>query len=466
MPQSIIKKIVVEQLFGKFSYNIPEEGELESPAILYGDNGVGKSTVLALAFHLLSSANDKGHRTAIGKVPFKSFSVHLTNGIVVSAKRAEINSEVTEHTISDNGKLIAEWVHSKGGSEHLIGIDADEMVVRYLDDARTITAAERVYLRKLNTPKPRKKDGVLRGNHLFLRRLDQVAPKIFYLNADRKLDSDALSDSAEGFDFRRVLSSRDAKNPTDILRASRSISLSQALENAARWVNRRAVSDANRGSENTHSAYETILDQIAIGYQNNSESLQLDSIRSLGDLIDRIEQDTKSFSKYELAAELGMEKFRTALQSGNETSSAISARLIEPYIRGLITRIDAIRPLYNVVDSFVETINSFLSGKHLLFSLSRGFYIVDFKGSPLGPSELSSGEQQLLLIFSHVLAARENPSVFIIDEPEISLNIKWQRKIVGSLLAIAEGSTIQFVFASHSLELIAQHSDAVVKIGR
>ncbi len=407
MPQSIIKKISVEQLFGKFNYQIPPHGTLGSPSILYGDNGVGKSTVLALAFHILSSGDDKGHRTAIQKVPFKSFTVLLEDGIEVSAKRSgTIESDVVEYTISSNGRLIAEWVHNATSPAHFIDFDPEVMISRYFETTREISSAERTYLKKLNQAKSRKSDDVARGNFPFIRKIDQLAPKMFYLNADRKLDSDTLGDSSEGADIRRILTSRESKSSTDILRASRSISLSRALENAARWVNRRAVSDANRGSENTHSAYETILDQISIDYTRSSDQIEVSTIQSLLDIIDGIEKDTQHFSKYELAAELNMQKFRRALQIKAESSTSISARLIEPYLRGLVTKLDAARPLYNVIDSFVGTINSFLSGKKLNFSLSLGFFIKDFKGSSLGPAELSSGEQQLLLIFSHVLAAK------------------------------------------------------------
>ena len=44
---------------------------------------------------------------------------------------------------------------------------------------------------------------------------------------------------------------------------------------------------------------------------------------------------------------------------------------------------------------------------------------------------LSSGEQQLLFMLCAVALMRDNDSLVLIDEPEISLNIKWQRKING-----------------------------------
>lgn len=466
MPQSIIRRMRVKSLYGKFSYEIPENGELGSPAILYGDNGVGKSSVLNIAFHLLSSANDRGHRGSLRKIPFKHFSVELTDGTIISADRENaIDDDIIYLKILKNEKLVAEWIAEPENSARFLEIN-EELFFRHTREKPSLSRNQLNYYNKISEKNSRKNDGVARGNQSYISKLNEVSPKIFYLNADRKLDGDSVAESGDTAEIRRMIANREMKSAVEILRISRSISLTQALENAARWVNRRAVSDANRGSENTHSAYEAILDQISIDYTSNTDKFDPSSIRSLVNTIKQIEKDTKDFSRYELSAELKMDKFKNALSNKNKKAVSISSRLIDPYIRGLSTRIEATSPLYKVLDTFVTTINEFLTGKELYFKLSQGFYIKDENGSSLNPNQLSSGEQQLLLIFSYVLAARDYPSVFIIDEPEISLNIKWQRKIVNSLLSVAEKSTIQFIFASHSLELIAQHADRVVEIGR
>jgi predicted ATPase len=54
--------------------------------------------------------------------------------------------------------------------------------------------------------------------------------------------------------------------------------------------------------------------------------------------------------------------------------------------------------------------------------------------------------------------------VFIIDEPELSLNVKWQRRLVQSLLDCTEGASVQFLMASHSMELLARHRSHVVPL--
>jgi predicted ATPase len=64
----------------------------------------------------------------------------------------------------------------------------------------------------------------------------------------------------------------------------------------------------------------------------------------------------------------------------------------------------------------------------------------------------------------NTLAAREAATIVIIDEPEISLNVKWQRRLVQALLDCVTGSNAQLIFATHSIELLAKHKSQVVKL--
>ena len=46
--------------------------------------------------------------------------------------------------------------------------------------------------------------------------------------------------------------------------------------------------------------------------------------------------------------------------------------------------------------------------------------------------QLSSGEKQLIIILLTVLIQDNKPSILFMDEPEISLHIEWQKKIIPS----------------------------------
>ncbi|WP_298430497.1 hypothetical protein, partial [Ottowia sp.] len=155
MTARLISKIHVEKLFGLYTYDIPGEGDLSNAAILYGDNGVGKSTLLRLAFHLLSAADDRGHRTALYITEFERIDVTLTSGVTLTAR--VIETEPTKLLLLEvlaAGKRLAIWDYRPRGER------------RFLDDEGfvfTIDAdGQRVFKRKAGVdPLPRTGTGLI-----------------------------------------------------------------------------------------------------------------------------------------------------------------------------------------------------------------------------------------------------------------------------------------------------------------
>ena len=87
--QVAVEHISVEELFGVYSYKLPNTSEkgIEKLLIIYGDNGTGKTTILKLFFYLLSTRDKSGYKTKIAETRFKKFVVQLKNGIEIGAKR-------------------------------------------------------------------------------------------------------------------------------------------------------------------------------------------------------------------------------------------------------------------------------------------------------------------------------------------------------------------------------------------
>ncbi len=307
-------------------------------------------------------------------------------------------------------------------------------------------------------------DAVPRGNEAYLAVLAEQAPTLFILNAERRLDSDTVSDPSDEMELRRVMHYEEPKRINELVSRSREIALSQALGAAAKWIGRKAVIGANLGTMNVHSVYVDVLRHFLAPALSQGEVVADGTVGAVLKQLAAIEAKTTEHARYELATPLSASEFRKALGARGKKKSAMAAELLKPYIKSLESRLEAVEPIYKIIDRFVTIVNGFLSDKALSFKLSQGFSIQNRLGSPLTPAQLSSGEQQLLLLFCYVLTARDKPSVFMIDEPEISLNVKWQRQLIQSLLDITSGATIQFIFASHSMELLAQHRNRVVKL--
>ncbi|MFP5275605.1 MAG: AAA family ATPase [Acidobacteriota bacterium] len=454
--EQLISAIRVESLFGLYKYCLPEEGHLPNGAILYGDNGVGKSTVLRLAFHLLSAAHNRGHRTALFEAPFSSLEVDLSSGIRLKAERKESGSRsVLELSIAKESAIQARWAYFPGHQS------ADQLA----EGQEFIYHLGKGVIRTLGTQQKRKdRLNFPEGEDAYLSILKKSVPATFLLNADRRLDSDSVPDPSDEMELRRLMRYEEPKRLSDIVGRSRQIALSQALSAAGAWVRKKALEGTNQGSMNVHSVYVDVLHTLVAPSAPARSSTPVD-IPNLIRRLSLIESRTTELARYELATALSTAEFKKSLQGRSVRQKNLSAELLQPYVKSLESRLDAVEPIYRLIDNFVRIINGLLRDKTISFRQSEGFAIQNRLGSPLKPADLSSGEQQLLLLFSYVLTARETPSVFMIDEPEISLNIKWQRQLVQALLDITTGASIQFMFASHSMELLAQHRARVIRLG-
>lgn len=454
MTESLISYIKVEKLFGLYTYSLPNSGTFSNASILYGDNGVGKSTILYLAFHLLSAANNRGHRTALYQSKFEKIEVGLASGYILEAHFKEDKSrKILSLTIKKAKDILVVWDYFP--KDHTSNSLFDEDIF-FLD------SNENLILRKSRTKKDEEK--FKRGEKPYIEILNEIKPTTYILTADRRLDSDSISDINDEVELRRIMHAEDTRRLKSLISRARAIALAQALNAASRWMSKKALQSANRGSENVHSVYGNVLRHLVMP---NKSQTQLDDAPDIGLLIKRlthIETTTHELSKYELATPLSTSEFRKALNTRSQSKKILVANLLDPYVESLNSRLNAVEPIFKLINKFVVSINDLLTDKTMSFKVSQGFTFKNRVNEPLDPSQLSSGEQQLLLLFCYVLVARDTPSVFMIDEPEISLNIKWQRQLIQSLLDITSESNIQFMFASHSMELLAQHRNRVVKL--
>lgn len=113
---------------------------------------------------------------------------------------------------------------------------------------------------------------------------------------------------------------------------------------------------------------------------------------------------------------------------------------------------------------YEDTVNSFLNNKSIKFSDSGKLYIETSSSSNLNPSLLSSGEKQILTLLTEALLQVDSPVVYIADEPEISLHVEWQDKLLESIVNL--GREMQIIVATHSPDIAGRFMDKVINMGR
>ena len=73
-------------------------------------------------------------------------------------------------------------------------------------------------------------------------------------------------------------------------------------------------------------------------------------------------------------------------------------------------------------------------------------------GETLMPYQLSSGEKQMLVILLTVLIEDGQNYVLFMDEPEVSLHVEWQKRLIDLILEL--NPNVQIILTTHSPAVI------------
>lgn len=73
-------------------------------------------------------------------------------------------------------------------------------------------------------------------------------------------------------------------------------------------------------------------------------------------------------------------------------------------------------------------------------------------GEVIDPYRLSSGEKQMLIILLTVLVQNHQPYVLLMDEPEVSLHIEWQQRLISLVRRLNPNA--QVILTTHSPAVI------------
>lgn len=436
--RAYINRICVEKLFGFYSYDLRLDqdsiADFSKLIIIYGDNGSGKTTLLKLIFNLLSTVPRQGHKSFIAGIRFKSLSVQLADSTTVIAERLNGNIVGTfSMSLIRKNKVIRECqfeadernvipVHSKGEAEQ----------------------------------------------DRFLKHLSSLNLSLYFLGDDRKVLSNVYSEAEEENEIispEYFVDTYGLKGymTTRMVDESEGLAIDKAVDRLVQWIRQQALKGSNLGEATSNTIYTEIIKRIARPVTTKERDLDYSADVLIKTLLVQAKRN-EAFASYGLTSSLSVDDLVQALRTAEPSKLRIMRSVLKPYIDGIKARLDALEMIQDSVATFVENINSFFTNKRVRFHLTKGLTIFTSDNEPLNPNLLSSGEKQLLLLFCNILTAQDQESIFIIDEPELSLNVKWQRRLVQALLDCIKGGRMQFLMATHSLELLSLHRHNVIRL--
>ena len=112
---------------------------------------------------------------------------------------------------------------------------------------------------------------------------------------------------------------------------------------------------------------------------------------------------------------------------------------------------------------FQDMIDELFSYTHKTIDRKSNDIVFYQNGERLLPYKLSSGEKQMLVILLTVLVRDDDHCVLFMDEPEASLHIEWQQKLISMIREL--NPNVQIILTTHSPAVIMEGwLDAVTEV--
>lgn len=139
-----------------------------------------------------------------------------------------------------------------------------------------------------------------------------------------------------------------------------------------------------------------------------------------------------------------------------------SIAILSIYIEDCLQKLDPYLGLANKLKIFMDLLNSRFLYKKIEFNQEKGFVVTSTKTSDnIELTDLSSGEQHLFILFYELLFKYNSKTLLMIDEPEISLHVSWQKHFIDDLMRVVEVNPMTILMATHSPTLIGPYWNMV-----
>lgn len=99
-----------------------------------------------------------------------------------------------------------------------------------------------------------------------------------------------------------------------------------------------------------------------------------------------------------------------------------------------------------------DIIDDLFKATHKTVDREKREFAMLFYGEPIDLKVLSSGEKQMLTILLAVYLENEETYVLFMDEPEVSLHVEWQKKLIGIIRKL--NPNVQIILSTHSPAMI------------
>lgn len=455
-----IKQIEVNNLFNRFNHIIPLNNE-ERMTIIHGPNGFGKTIMLKILYGLFT-----GKLNEITSIPFDSYIILFTSDETLSIIKTEIeSSDSIQTTLFEESKFQEDLeIKKKQAKTYEVNIAFDS--------------------------KSGKKKFELTNNNLpSTRMLESLIPYIERINPREFIDQnigDVINVEEAYFRYSDYLPKEYRANQPDWFKQLQRdidftfIETQRLLDIEAINLERRYKSKNRQKSLSTVSQFALELKDIIDNKLRESATLSqsLDStfpFRLVNELQKKSEEKPQSALQNKLEAleakrnklkEVGLSKKEDNIFFQDLTNQLPkeTREILDFLIKDYEEKLSFFDETEQKISLFKEIINHRFTYKKIQISNENGFHFIDEDKELVYLNSLSSGEQHELVLIFQLLFKVRSGSYVLIDEPELSLHVSWQKQFLNDLAKITKLSSFDVIIATHSPQIIHDRWDMTVEL--
>ena len=418
-------KIQFKKLFGRFDYSI--ELKEDGQTIITGPNGFGKSTILDCIYQLYKKEN--------GILFFLNLDFEEVFFLISNEKQLKITKKSGALVVNDKTNCSVNFKNIKKyfGDDFFLNRYYNQNYDKKFANRKTMDkdfAYESFIESYFNIEKNYNKKRIQKNNIMFvgnaLREFSKELGKVFYIREQR-----LVSEEFDRFD-------------------------ESILKDEIKELPKKFKLLLDRNSSEYSSKSNELDSSYPIRLFNNKEA-----ITSKDEFNQKIELMTEKFQKLNKFDLSRVQNLRN-LEFKEEFAKALKI-----YFDDFDEKYQIYENFVNQLELFTDIINDKLDFKKIEISREEGIFIedIDVKGKKLSLSQLSSGEKQEIILFYKLIFETPENTLLLIDEPEISLHIAWQKKFMDDLYKIIKFKNLNVIVATHSPQIINHRWENQIDLG-
>ena len=440
-------RVEFTKLFGYFDYSIDFH---DTVTILHGLNGCGKTTMLQTINAVFNKEMD-----TIKSTDLQSVSFFFSTGAILKIDRKKIYLDPEKEKAT--GIIYLAYSIIENGKETVFDSfentdEYQDIVKRFLKGYRPFPFLERI---NESTWYDRKRETKLNLEEV----IAEYGTIIFRRYSREYLEDDIpqpVQDILASMDVRLIAADRlTAAKRVERKYGEDNIKIERRVNLIAKDLSQK-IRDTIQQYAQLSQAKDRTFPLRAI---KQSSPLTVDEIKSK---MIELESKRKEFVDTGILEEeqddIGIHDLLDAITESNRQNLSLYAIDTEE-------KLNALSSLSSSINLFRNLIDKNFNNKRIVFNKDYGFrFVATYSDSTILPQSLSSGEQHELVMFYDLIFNASENTLILIDEPELSLHIKWQLDYVDELLQIISATKFSAVLATHSPQIIHDKWDLTVSL--